>query len=228
MLSSLETSYNKIDIIYVAFTKGGTCLRKFSLFVMVIGLAIIGYAGYQIFDSNMSQKSGLAAAKELIGLNENDNESNEVRKYSDKSEFKPGQGDVTGLLTIPRLEAELPIFEGTHEDELSQGVGHYDGTAYPLDEDQIVLSGHRDTVFRRMGELEIGDIMTMNLEYGDFDYEIVDMYIVDADDRTVIVPRDEEVLTVTTCYPFSFVGSAPDRYIIDAVPVGKKTHSITE
>lgn len=216
------------------FKKGVTCLRKVSLLLMVIGVFIIGFAGYQIIDSNMSQKSGLAAAKDLIGLTNDDNnqgndgESNAERKYKDKSEFKPGKGDVSGVLSIPSLEAELPIFEGTHEDELSQGVGHYDGTAYPLDEDQIVLSGHRDTVFRRMGELEIGDIMTMNLEYGDFDYEIVDMYIVDADDRTVIVPHDEEILTVTTCYPFSFVGSAPDRYIIDAIPVGETPNTSTE
>lgn len=179
----------------------------------------------------MSQKAGLAAAKELLGLDDGNGDNNEPKKereYKDKSEFKPGQGDLSGMLSIPRLEAELPIFEGTHEDELSQGVGHYNGTAYPLEEDQIVLSGHRDTVFRRMGELEIGDIMTLNLEYGDFDYEIIDMYIVDADDRTVIVPHDEEVLTVTTCYPFSFVGSAPDRYIIDAKPVGQKTKTIIE
>lgn len=213
-------------------------MRKFSLLLMLVGIFIIGLAVYQLLDSNASQKAGLEAAKELIGLsNDNDEDEDEdgdkskpkkPREYKDKSEFSPNQGDVTGMLTIPSLDAELAIYDGTHEDELSQGVGHYDGTAYPLEEDQIVLSGHRDTVFRRMGELEIGDIMTLNLEYGDFDYEVVDMYIVDADDRTVIVPHDEEILTVTTCYPFSFVGSAPDRYIIDAIPVGQKIKPIDE
>ena len=134
-------------------------------------------------------------------------------------DFSPDTGETVGILHIPKLEADLPIVEGTHEDELAKGVGHYQGTAYPLQNDQIVLSGHRDTVFRRMGELEIGDILTIQLPYGEFSYEITDTKIVDADDRTIIVPHEEEVLTLTTCYPFSFIGSAPDRYIITALPV---------
>lgn len=198
-------------------------MRKFSLLLMIVGVCIIGFAGYQIVQSNLSQKAGVAAAKEMLGKDNTTIDSNEAEEnpLKDKSEFSPNEGDLSGLLHIPRLESDLPIYEGTHEDELDIGVGHYAGTAYPLEEDQIVLSGHRDTVFRRMGELEIGDVMELQLPYGDFEYEIVETFIVDADDRTVIVPHDEEVLTVTTCYPFSFVGSAPDRYIINAVPVDK-------
>uniref|UniRef100_UPI00301AD7D0 class D sortase n=1 Tax=Oceanobacillus massiliensis TaxID=1465765 RepID=UPI00301AD7D0 len=107
-------------------------------------------------------------------------------------------------------------------DELAKGVGHYAGTAYPEQNDQIVLSGHRDTVFRRMGELLIGDILTIKLSYGEFSYKISETKVVDADDRTIIVPHDKEVLTLTTCYPFSFIGSAPERYIITALPVSQK------
>lgn len=199
-------------------------MRKFSLLLMVVGIAIIGFAVYQIVGTELAQKKGLVEAKELMGYN-NDAESTDgttqpfKRTYSDKNEFSPLKGDLTGILNIGKIGAELPIYEGVDEDELDIGVGHYPGTSYPLEEDQIVLSGHRDTVFRKMGELEIGDIMTLELPYGDFDYEIVETFIVDADDRTVIVPHDEEILTVTTCYPFSFVGSAPERYIINAVPV---------
>lgn len=198
---------------------------------MIVGLCIIGFAGYQLIQSNLSQKAGLAEAKEMLGKNKSNStgegDSN-GRSFSDKADFNPLKGDLAGILHIPRLESDLPIIEGTDEDELDVGVGHYAGTAYPLEEDQIVLSGHRDTVFRRMGELEIGDTMELQLPYGDFEYEIVDMYIVDADDRTVIVPHDEEILTVTTCYPFSFIGSAPDRYIIDAKPVSQKTNTSVE
>src|SRR5699024_12569951 len=67
------------------------------------------------------------------------------------------QGETVGVLYIPRLEREIPIIEGTDEEELAQGVGHYKDTGYPGENKQILLSGHRDTVFRQFGELEHGD-----------------------------------------------------------------------
>ncbi|MFD1173676.1 class D sortase [Oceanobacillus picturae] len=193
-------------------------MKKLSLLLIVAGLVLLGVGGYQWFHTAQAQKNSLAEAQTLLdeGQKVQTNEgSTETAK-----EFAPQTGDTAGILYIPRLDAELPIVEGTDEDDLAKGVGHYKGTAYPGQNDQIVLSGHRDTVFRSMGELELGDHLTVKLPYGDFTYEIVDTKIVDADDRTIISPTaPEEVLTLTTCYPFSFVGSAPDRYIITALPV---------
>ncbi|RIU94480.1 class D sortase [Oceanobacillus picturae] len=193
-------------------------MKKLSLLLIVAGLVLLGVGGYQWFHTAQAQKNSLAEAQTLLdeGQKVHTNEgSTETAK-----EFAPQTGDTAGILYIPRLDAELPIVEGTDEDDLAKGVGHYKGTAYPGQNDQIVLSGHRDTVFRSMGELELGDHLTVKLPYGDFTYEIVDTKIVDADDRTIISPTaPEEVLTLTTCYPFSFVGSAPDRYIITALPV---------
>lgn len=191
-------------------------MRKFSVLFMVVGLAIIGFALYQIFDTNQKQNESLSRAEAIVkeGQKANINKKNEP--------FDAKFGEEVGLLTIDKIDASIAIVEGTDEDELAQGVGHYTGTAFPSESDQIVLSGHRDTVFRRMGELDIGDIITVQMPYGDFDYEIYETFIVDADDRTVIRPTaPDEVLTVTTCYPFNFVGSAPDRYIINAKPVFK-------
>lgn len=124
-----------------------------------------------------------------------------------------------GIFYIPRLDREIPIIEGTDEDELAQGVGHFSSTGLPGDNRQILLSGHRDTVFRQFGELKVGDELHIKMEYGTFIYVIEDYEIVDANDRTVIQPsREEEYLTVSTCYPFSFIGGAPDRYILYAYP----------
>jgi sortase A len=134
--------------------------------------------------------------------------------------FEPGQGDVAGVLHVPKIDAELPIVEGTDASDLAKGVGHYKGTAYPLQHDQIVLSGHRDTVFRNMGEVDVGDTFVVEMPYGSFTYKVENTKIVDKDDLTVIVPTSpEEVLTVTTCYPFSYVGDAPERFVWTAVPV---------
>lgn len=191
-------------------------MRKLSIFIMIIGVCIIGYSIFQIVSSNVEQEKSLAKAKELIELNENDPT---LKDYT-HIDYEANKGTEVGILQISKIDAELPIIEGVDEEELRHGVGHYPGTAFPSESDQVVLSGHRDTVFTRMGELEVGDIMTVQMEYGKFQYEIYETFIVDADDRTVIKSTaPDEVLTVTTCYPFNFIGSAPDRYIINAKPI---------
>ena len=122
-------------------------------------------------------------------------------------------------MTIPKLDETYPIIEGTEEEMLAKGVGHYPTTALPGEKEQILLSGHRGTVFQRLGELIAGDRFIIDMGYGKFEYEMRESQIVAADDTTVIKPRGEEVLTLSTCYPFSYIGSAPDRYIIYAYPV---------
>lgn len=130
-------------------------------------------------------------------------------------DYEPG--DVMGILHIPKLNIELPIISGTEEPQLSRGVGHHRSTWLPGQENQILLSGHRETVFRRLGELVHGDHIEIRMEHGVFTYEIFDTEIVSGDDRTVIGPTDpDEILVLSTCYPFTFIGSAPDRYVLYA------------
>ena len=177
---------------------------------------MISLGGYEYVKTQFAQKDSLKEAEKVI-------KKAQIEPASLKEDpFDPKLGEVVGILEIPRITAKLPIVEGTNEDELEKGVGHYQGTAYPLGNDQIVLSGHRDTVFRKMGELKIGDELIIQLPYGSFSYQIESTKIVQADDLTVIKPTaPNEVLTVTTCYPFSYVGDAPDRYIITAKPIKK-------
>ncbi|WP_025844835.1 class D sortase [Paenibacillus ehimensis] len=137
----------------------------------------------------------------------------------DRKTFSPKPNDVIGVLQIPKLEAELPIIEGTDEEMLKKGVGHYSTSVFPSDGEQIVLSGHRDTVFRNFDKLAIRDRFIVKLPYGTFEYEITKTDIVDKDDTTVIRSMGTEALVVTTCYPFRFVGDAPERYILYAYPV---------
>lgn len=193
-------------------SKSGSFFMRFLIAALVIGGLTFTFWGIkEFFESKILEDKATQEAIELLERTKDNPIS--------KEDFDPNFGDAVGILTIDKIGANLPIVDGTSEDDLRKGVGHYDGTSYPLDDDQIVLSGHRDTVFRRMGDVEIGDIMTVRMPYGDFDYEIINTKVVSADDRTIIVPHDEEILTVTTCYPFSYIGNAPDRYIIDAKPV---------
>ncbi|AWI13595.1 class D sortase [Caldifermentibacillus hisashii] len=182
------------------------------------GFILIGYALYHIWDGNNQVEKRIVEAKKIVEQNNNDSQI-------DPSSLSYQKGETIGILKIPKLKKELPIIEGTDEEELEKGVGHYTGTAYPLQNDQIVLSGHRDTVFRNFGELETGDTFIVELEYGKFKYEIYEMDIVPADDTTVIrSTAPDEILTVTTCYPFHYIGNAPERAIFYAKPVstGKK------
>lgn len=177
------------------------------------GFILIGYALYHIWDGNNQVEKRIVEAKKIVEQNNNDSQI-------DPSSLSYQKGETIGILKIPKLKKELPIIEGTDEEELEKGVGHYTGTAYPLQNDQIVLSGHRDTVFRNFGELETGDTFIVELEYGKFKYEIYEMDIVPADDTTVIrSTAPDEILTVTTCYPFHYIGNAPERAIFYAKPV---------
>ena len=128
----------------------------------------------------------------------------------------PAEGDNIGSLSIPVLKQKMPIIQGTGTDDLKKGVGHFIQSVLPGEKDNCVLSGHRDTVFAKLGKLKIGDQLIVQTSAGTFTYEIKLIRIVDKDDKTVIVPTDHAVLTLTTCYPFLFIGSAPNRYILSA------------
>ena len=128
----------------------------------------------------------------------------------------PAKGEVMGSLSIPALKQKLPIIEGTSDADLKKGVGHFIQSGLPGAQDNCVLSGHRDTVFSKLGQLKIGDVFITQTAAGTFTYAIRRIRIVGKNDRTVIVPTDHAVLTVTTCYPFYFIGSAPDRYVLSA------------
>lgn len=146
-----------------------------------------------------------------------------ARVESDKILYPvyPAEGDNIGSLTIPALNQQLPIFQGTGEKELEKGIGHFAQSVLPGEEDNCVLSGHRDTVFSEMGNLKIGDSLIVQTSAGTFTYEMTGTRIVHKDDKTVIVPTDHAVLTLTTCYPFDYIGHAPDRYIVSAGLVKK-------
>lgn len=128
----------------------------------------------------------------------------------------PKVGKEMGTLSIPRINAILPIFHGTNEDELEKGIGHYAKSVLPGEKDNSVLAGHRDTVFRHLGEVKIGDQLIVSTSAGTFTYKVHKIRIVDKDDRTVIIPKPRPTLTVSTCYPFRYIGPAPQRYVLVA------------
>lgn len=184
------------------------------LIILCTGIVITVNSAWNIFEMKLKGDQSLVVAKQLIERRES-LAVKDVERVMEQDFLE--QGETIGLLRFPTLDSELPIVQGTDSDDLEKGVGHYKGSFYPGDNGQIVLSGHRDTVFKELGKLKIGDEIKIQMPYGDYSYEISHTKIVDADDTSIITLQNkEEELILTTCYPFSFVGDAPERYIIYA------------
>ncbi|MFB9761614.1 class D sortase [Ectobacillus funiculus] len=136
----------------------------------------------------------------------------------------PAKGEVLGTLDIPALHMSLPIYEGTDKQALRKGVGHYIRSVLPGQTDNCVLSGHNDSVFRRLDEIQKGDDFIIQTKAGIFTYRVTNMKIIDRNDKTVIVPKPKASLTITTCYPFRYIGYTSKRYVVEAALVAQHVH----
>lgn len=124
------------------------------------------------------------------------------------------------LLRIPTIELEVPVITGTDEVTLNRAVGRIPGTARIEAGGNLGIAGHRDGFFRGLKDVGPGDQIELVTLGGTRLYEISDIWIVDPDDVSVLAPTTEASLTLVTCYPFYFVGNAPQRYIVRAVLAG--------
>ena len=123
------------------------------------------------------------------------------------------------LLKIDRLNLEAPVYHGTDRVTLDRGLGYIEGTTPPGEVGNIALSGHRDSVFRVLKDIKVGDSIEVRTSKGVEDFEVSDISIVGALEVSVLDPTDTTVLTLITCHPFYYVGYAPDRFIVRATPV---------
>jgi sortase A len=128
----------------------------------------------------------------------------------------PAAGDRIGTITMPSLKLSWPIYQGTTDAELAKGVGHYAKSVLPGQKDNSVLSGHRTTVFNKLGKLKKGQLILVKTSAGTFTYKVRSTRIVMKTDRTVIVPTAGAVLTLTTCYPFNNLGATDHAYVVSA------------
>jgi sortase A len=166
-------------------------------------------------DGNNNAEAGLAIGSKLV----EERLPRSAGTADEETNLKPqkfAEGDVIGSLVIPVLKKRLPLLQGTGTATLKKGVGHYTQSVMPGVKDNCVLSAHRDTYFRGIGKVKKGDLLIVQTQAGSFTYKTKGIRIVEADDKTVIVPTSTAVLTLTTCYPFNYVGNAPQRYIITA------------
>jgi sortase A len=138
----------------------------------------------------------------------------------------PEPGTKLGTIVIPAVKIDAPVVQGTTWDILALGVGHYAGSPLPGQGGNAVFSGHRDTVFTNLQYVKVGDQVTFESPYGPFVYRVTSIKIVPKDDPNIVVPSANPELTLTSCYPFVYIGFAPDRFIVRAVPVSEPTRTV--
>jgi sortase A len=129
---------------------------------------------------------------------------------------RPAAGATLGRLEIPRLSVSAIVRAGSDSRTLRLAVGHIGGTSLPGEPGNIGLAAHRDTFFRRLGEIREDDLVRFVTTEGTFVYRVEGTQVVDPHDTWVLNPTEEPALTLVTCYPFRYVGSAPRRFIVRA------------
>jgi sortase A len=124
-------------------------------------------------------------------------------------------GDVLGLLEIRRLGVSTAIFEGDGGATLDVGIGHLRDTPMPWEAGNVALSGHRDTFFRPLRDLRLGDDVQLLTAHGRIRYRVRRMLVVEPEDVWILNSAGVD-LTLITCFPFTYVGAAPRRFIAQA------------
>jgi len=128
----------------------------------------------------------------------------------------PVEGSLIGRMEIPRLALSTVVLEGDSNRVLRKAAGHIPGTALPGAAGNVAIAGHRDTFFRALRSVRKDDVIAVETTAGTYHYRVDSTDIVAPDDIQVLKPLDHPSLTLVTCYPFYYVGSAPKRYIVSA------------
>lgn len=125
-------------------------------------------------------------------------------------------GDVLGIVEIPRLGFSSIVVEGDSDEVLDVAVGHLPDTPLPWQPGNSAIAGHRDGHFRPLKDIAVGDAIRLRTHHGTFDYTITSTVIVLPSDVSVLKPTPGNTLTLITCYPFTYIGRAPKRFVIHA------------
>ena len=186
--------------------------------LLIIGGICLGYYGYVTAETALYQRY---EARELDAILASapapDPPASDTLPAAPRAERqRPRTGTTLGRLEIPRLRVSAIVRAGSDARTLRLAVGHIGGTALPGEPGNIGLAAHRDTFFRRLGEIQANDQIRLVTREGTFTYRVQGTQIVEPRDTWVLRPTDVSAVTLVTCYPFRYVGSAPQRFIVRA------------
>jgi sortase A len=130
-----------------------------------------------------------------------------------------GPGDPFGEISIPRLRFSAIIAEGVDEQTLRHAVGHFPESSTPEEGGTVALAGHRDTFFRGLADVRLHDLVILKTPTGKYKYEVVHTGVVGPQRVELVQSSPQSDLTLVTCFPFRYIGGAPQRFIVEAVRI---------
>jgi LPXTG-site transpeptidase (sortase) family protein len=176
-------------------------LRGACYFFLALGILSLGYAGFVFEDSHRYQ-------------------SLEMKKFEQAGRLMEphlfGEGQVIGEIQVPRIGLSAIVVEGDSAASLRHAVGHVAKSALPGEWGNVALAGHRDTLFRRLRDIRVGDEIRFKTVEHSFDYVVESIEVVAPTNIQVLEATGGQEMTLVTCFPFSYVGPAPKRFIVRA------------
>ena len=198
-------------------------MRFLERLLLLIGILALGSYAYAYLDTRFFEyrqnqvleqslaAGGSASAQQTDSLDT-------FRGEEDTAPFGPPleEGALIGRIEVPHLGVSALVLEGVGDRTLRRGAGHIPETPLPNRQGNVGIAAHRDSFFRGLKDIRKNDIITLETPFGTFEYQVEWTQVVDPADTHVLEPTEEPVLTLVTCYPFYYVGSAPKRFIVRA------------
>jgi sortase A len=186
---------------------------------LLAGVVLLSVAGLVWVDGQAHSRSAVAdfeQTKNHVVAPAEQLTWSEGRKAAYERSLSEQAGTTLAVLRTPSTGMEVPVFDSLSETALNRGAGHVGSTTLPGANGNIAIAGHRDGFFRSLKDLEVGAEIEMSTLRGNRTFGVIEILVVDPLDVSVLEPTEETMLTLITCYPFYFVGPAPERFIVRA------------
>jgi sortase A len=175
--------------------------------LILVGLAAVAWVGFHYAAATWYARETRAAL--------------EVLRQAPPAEATPTPdtlpvGVPIGTLEITRVGLSGVVVEGDSDAVLDRAIGHLPDTPLPWKAGNSALAAHRDTIFRPLRGVRLGDVLRLRTPHGDFDYRVSETLIVKPDALWVLDPTPVTTLTLISCWPFDYIGHAPERFIVRA------------
>jgi sortase A len=190
--------------------------------LVLAGVTLLGYVGFTLTRAYLYQMwEGRAFSRTLHQRKVGEGYSgagapSKVNPHHVLATTPPDRGEFIAQLEIPRIGLNTLVLEGDDTQTLRLGAGHIPGTSFPGESGNVAIAGHRDTFFRRLRNIAQGDAITLRTPEGSYNYRVEALSVVTPNEVGVLGPTPANILTLVTCYPFHFVGAAPNRFIVRA------------
>jgi sortase A len=184
--------------------------------LLAAGLFTLAYVAYVVVETSAYQADQRRVFAEARSASPPEPPSSVPVADAPPAAAIPRDGEWLGEIEIPRLGIDVGVVQGESPRLLERAAGHVTDTPLPGEPGNVVFAAHRDTFFRPLEHVQPGDQITVKTRTGDFHYVVESTIVVGAGDLWVLAPIGGRTLTLITCFPFGYIGAAPDRFVVRA------------